>query len=110
MKKHPSRSSAMALGLIAAILAGCTTPPPTTTTDAPTSTTVPSITATVLASPSVSTPVGNGDGMVLGLFVPPFAPSPLGLMSNAFEFRPPLRADVIVQLLYNGLYRYNESL
>jgi ABC-type transport system substrate-binding protein len=31
-------------------------------------------------------------------------------MSNAFGFRPPLRGDILIQLVYNGIYRYNGSL
>lgn len=46
----------------------------------------------------------------MGLAFPPFAATPFVRMSNALGFRPPLRADIIVQLVYNGIYRYNGSL
>lgn len=46
----------------------------------------------------------------MGLAIPPFAPSPFLKSSNAFGFRPPGRAEIVTQLVYNGLYRYDDSL
>src|SRR5687767_13740965 len=104
-----ARSSTISLALVAATVAGCAAQPTTTPTTAVTARTAsPSSTTAPTSTPPPA--VGNGDGLVLGMFVPPSVPALFGVMSNAFEFRPPSRADVIIQLVYNGLYRYNESL
>jgi ABC-type transport system substrate-binding protein len=47
---------------------------------------------------------------VIGIWAPPFVAPFFDYISNAFPFRPPLRGDLTVQLAYNGLYRYNETL
>jgi ABC-type transport system substrate-binding protein len=47
---------------------------------------------------------------VLGIWGPAFVPPFFNYISNAFPFRPPLRGDLTVQLVYNGLYRYDETL
>jgi len=43
------------------------------------------------------------------MYAPSFANLAINL-SNSLAFRPPSRGDVLVQLVYNGLYRYNENL
>jgi ABC-type transport system substrate-binding protein len=71
--------------------------------------------AAMIASPphsnaESSAPSTSTDRIVIGFDLPPFASSPFVRMSNAFGVRPPLRADIVMQLLYNGLYRYNDKL
>jgi ABC-type transport system substrate-binding protein len=77
--------------LLAAVVVACAVSPPAT----PTSSVVPG---------------ANGSTIVIGLPIPPFAASPFVKISNAFGFRPPLRAEIVTQLVYNGLYRYDDSL
>lgn len=104
-----SVSSTIALGVLAALLSGCTAEPAVTPTISATSSTASPV-ATPVQTASPTTAPADRERIVVGLFVPPFVPSLFSAMSNAFGIRPPLRADVIIQLLYNGLYRYNESL
>lgn len=108
--RRRSLTRAIALGLLAAVLNGCAAEPATTPTGQPTSSASP--VATVETPPTSASPSTSADGerIVVGLFAPAFVPSHFVSMSNAFLIRPPLRADVIIQLLFNGLYRYNESL
>ncbi|MFN2483721.1 MAG: peptide ABC transporter substrate-binding protein [Candidatus Limnocylindria bacterium] len=65
-------------------------------------------------SPSLSVPpVGTGEPIVIGIAVPPFAPSPLFTFGNAraTPFRPPAaRPELATQLVYNALYRYDDTL
>ncbi len=106
--RRRSISRAIAAGLFAAVMTGCAAEPPTTPTGQPTSSTSPTV--TTAPTPSATGAPGDSERITVDLFIPPFAPSPFIRMSNAFEFRPPFGGDVIIQLLYNGLYRYNESL
>jgi ABC-type transport system substrate-binding protein len=62
-------------------------------------------------TPSTSAPpTASGGSIIIAFQVPPFAASPLVRISNAFGFRPPLRAEIVTQLVYNGIYRYDDSL
>ena len=100
--------------LLATLLIGCTTAPPATPTGAPPSSVTgqpittgqPIATSQPVAS---SRPIATGQTIVIGLPIPPFAESPLLSISNANGFRFG-RLDLIPQLVYNGLYRYDESL
>lgn len=73
--------------------------------------------ATILVACGGSAPTPEPDGadvtgqpIVIGLPHPPFAQSPFFAMSNAVGFRVPNRSEIITQLVYNGLYRYDDSL
>jgi ABC-type transport system substrate-binding protein len=64
-------------------------------------------------TPSPSVPLEVADEIVYGLSVPPFAPSPFFTISNttAAGFRPPgSRPGLAAELVYDGLYRYDETL
>lgn len=91
------------VGLVA--LAGCEqTPTPTSAPPSPTP--VPTVTAsaTPTAAPA-ALPI------VVGMFLPPFFPSLFYSMGNMSGFRSPgFRTDLPIQLVYNGLYRYDESI
>ena len=76
--------------ILAAVVIGCTVAP----TPSPTS------------SPA---PVVTGSPIVIGLPIPRFAESPLTFVSNAIGFRG-RQTEIIAQLVYNALYRYDESL
>lgn len=77
--------------LLIALLAGCTLAPTPTPTSSP------------------SAPPAAGSPIVIGLAIPEFAESPLIYISNATHLR--VRAqEIIPQLVYNALYRYDESL
>jgi ABC-type transport system substrate-binding protein len=86
------RNRRLAAALLTAALIGCTTDPK--------------------PSPTPSAPVQAASEIVIGLPTPPFAPSPFFTISNttAAGFRPPGRAELAAQLVYNGLYRYDDSL
>ena len=63
------------------------------------------------ASPSPSVPsAGTSDTIVFGQLLPGFAQSPFFTISNAAGFRAPERPEIVTQLVYNGLYRYDDSL
>lgn len=61
-------------------------------------------------TPPATSPAATGDTIVVALSLPPFVPSPFYKLSNAFAFRPPIRADIGVQAIHSALYRYNERL
>lgn len=64
-------------------------------------------------SPSRAAPTQTADEIVIGLTVPPFAPSPFFTISNttAAGFRPPGgRPELATQLVYGSLYRYDDTL
>jgi ABC-type transport system substrate-binding protein len=87
------RNRRLAAALLTAGLVGCTTAPQ--------------------PSPSRAAPVQAASEIVIGLVTPPFAPSPFFTISNttAAGFRPPgARPDLAMQLVYNALYRYDDSL
>jgi ABC-type transport system substrate-binding protein len=79
--------------LLTAVLIGCTAVPQT--------------------SPTPSAQVEPAGEIVYGQTVPPFAPSPFFTISNttAAGFRPPgARPELATELVYNGVYRYDDSL
>jgi ABC-type transport system substrate-binding protein len=106
------RRPGIALPLAALLLAACAaTPSPSLTTSPGTSPSAApgsSTPGTSTSAPQTNPAAGNR--IVVGVWGPPFVLPPFVYMSNAFPFRPPLRADLVVQLAYNGLYRYNETL
>ncbi len=66
-----------------------------------------------VVSPSPSTDSSTaptGATIVVGLTTPPTAVSPFVAMTNGYENPPSLRGDLMPQLMYNGLYRYDDSL
>lgn len=85
------RISAWASLTVAALLAGCTLAPTPTPTSSP------------------SAPPAAGSPIVIGLAIPEFAESQLLYISNATSLRVRQR-EIIPQLVYNALYRYDESL
>jgi ABC-type transport system substrate-binding protein len=87
------RNRRLAAALVTAVLIGCTTAPE--------------------PSPTPSAPVQAAGEIVVGLATPVFAPPPFFTISNTTSagFRPPgARPDLATQLVYNGLYRYDDSL
>jgi len=87
------RAPLMPAALLTVLLAGCTVAP------------TPSATS--------SEPPEVADEIVVGLATPPFGTSPFFTISNttAPGFRPPgARPDLATQLVYNALYRYDDSL
>ena len=66
-------------------------------------------TAEVSRSPS-TVPVGPGEPIVIGLSLPPFAATPFISIRASAGFKAPERPDIVAQLVYNGLYRYDDSL
>ena len=87
------RNRRLAAALLTAVLSGCTTAPE--------------------PSPTPSAPVQAASKIVIGEVTLPFAPSPFFTISNttAAGFRPPgARPELATQLVYNSLYRYDDSL
>lgn len=83
----------LAAWLLTAVLIGCTSAPE--------------------PSPTLSTQVETASEIVVGLVEPPFAPPPFLAISNTTPagFRPAgARPELATQLVYNGLYRYDDSL
>ena len=62
------------------------------------------------ATPSTSVADGPGEPIVIGLSIPLFAQSPFFTISNAADSGPPNGRTSRIQLVYNGLYRYDDSL
>jgi len=60
-------------------------------------------------SPSAAAPAGTGQPIVIGLPVPSFAESPFFTISNAGGYRVRPR-EIVPQLVYNALYRYDDTL
>ena len=86
------RNRSLAAALLSAVLIGCTAVPQT--------------------SPTPSTRVEPAGEIVVGLALAPFGPSPFFTISNtnAVGFRPPgARPELAQQLVYNGLYRYDDT-
>ena len=82
--------------LLAAVLVGCVTSPDTTS-----------------PSPSAPTEIEVAEEIIIGLDAPAFAPPPFFTISNttAAGFRPPgARPELATQLVYNGVYRYDDTL
>ena len=96
---------ALAFTLIGAIaIAACEATP--TPSPSPSSTPAPTSTPTPAASPAAALPI------TVGLLIPRIAPGSFFSMSNTAVpgFRPPGgRPDLPVQLLYNAIYRYDDS-
>ena len=87
------RNRRLAAAFLSAALIGCTADPQ--------------------PSPAPSAPAEAAGEIVIGLTTPPFAASPFFTISNttAAGFRPPGgRPELATQLVYNALYRYDDSL
>ncbi len=87
------RDRRLRAALLSAVLMGCTAAPQPSQTSSP--------------------PVEAADEIVIGVAIPSSFPSPFFTISNttAIGFRPPGGgATIAVQLVYNGLYRYDDSL
>ena len=93
--------------VVAIVIAGCdaTTPTPTPS-PSPTASPTNAPTATPAPSEAAALPISYG------VVIPPFAPSFLLSLSNVTGpgFRPPSgRVDLAIQLLYDGLYRWDDQ-
>lgn len=100
--RHGTRR-AVTFALTAALAASACSPMPSPP---------PSVASSPSGEPTATSTAAAGRPIVYGAVIPGFAPSPLLAISNTAPpgFRPPGgRADLPVQLVYNGIYRWDDS-